>query len=112
MTFGADKRLGFPLLFVSSTVYMSLGSFENCKQNSFLHLQNKTVFFTSITGSGFVVQRLYRFAQFQADGRKFLDRFKSYSGSQISSQELNDSISTDCRHNLQQKVSFIIYFCL
>ena len=26
----------------------------------------------------------------QGDGRKFLDRFKSYSGSQISSQSLNE----------------------
>ena len=42
MTFGAGKRLVFPFLlvflFVSSIVYMSFGSFEKYKQNSFFHL--------------------------------------------------------------------------
>ena len=41
MAFGAD------FLFVSSVVYMSCGSFENV---------NKTIFFTSMIGSRFVIQ--------------------------------------------------------
>ncbi len=33
---------------------------------------------------------LSHWGKIQGDGRKFLDRFKSYSGSQISSQSLNE----------------------
>ena len=48
----------------------------------------------------------------QGDGRKFLDRFKSYLGSQISSQSLRSlrSISADYSQNPQQKVSFFHIF--
>ena len=42
----------------------------------------------------------------QGDGRKFLDRLKSYFGSQITSQSLNES--TDYSQKPQQKV---ILFC-
>ena len=49
----------------------------------------------------------------QVDGRKFLDRFKSYFGSQISSQPLNEIHI----YRLQPKAAtkgegFFIYFCL
>ena len=43
------------------------------------------------------------------DGQKFLDRFKSYFGSQISPQSLNESISTDYSQNPQQKVRFFLF---
>ena len=33
---------------------------------------------------------MYKTGKIQGDGRKFLDRFKSYFGSQISSQSLNE----------------------
>ena len=44
----------------------------------------------------------------RGDGRKFLDRFKSYFGLQISSQSLKlmRSISTNYSRNPQQMVSF------
>ena len=42
----------------------------------------------------------------KGDGRKFLDRFKSYFGSQISSQ----SLSADYSQNPQQKVRFFHIF--
>ena len=50
----------------------------------------------------------------QGDGRKFLDRLKSYFGLQISSQSLNES--TDYSQKPQQKVilfcfDFFIIFC-
>ena len=35
--------------------------------------------------------RQWMFGKIQGDGRKFLDRFKSYFGSQISSQSLNEA---------------------
>ncbi len=42
-------------------------------------------------GLGFMGWRCQKAAgKIQGDGRKFLDRFKSYSGSQISSQSLNE----------------------
>ena len=44
----------------------------------------------------------------QGDGRKFLDRFKSYFGSQISSQSLNEVHIY--RLNPQQKVIFFHIF--
>ena len=44
-----------------------------------------------------------RYGNVQGDGRKFLERFKSYFGSQISSRSLNDS------QNPQQKVIYFIY---
>ena len=48
------------------------------------------------------------------DGRKFLEHFKSYLGSQTATQSLKlmRSISTDYSQNPQQKVSFFIHFCL
>ena len=52
-------------------------------------------------------------SKIHGDGRKYLDHFKSYFGSQISSQSLNEvHIYRFYSQNLQQKVSFIIYFCL
>ena len=52
-------------------------------------------------------------AKIQGDGRKFLDRFKSYLGSQILSQSLNEVHI----YRLQLKSAtkgefFSIYFCL
>ena len=46
----------------------------------------------------------------QGDGRKFLDRFKRYFGSQISSQSLNEDYITNYSRNPQQKVSFFHIF--
>ena len=48
----------------------------------------------------------------RGDGRTFLDRFKSYFGSQISSQSLNvvHIRSTDYSRNSQQKVIFFHIF--
>ena len=46
----------------------------------------------------------------QGDGRKRLDHLKSYFGSQISSQSLSKSISTDCSQNPQQKVILVYIF--
>ena len=45
----------------------------------------------------------------QGDGRKFLDRSKSYSGSQISSQSLTAKIRNN---NKKGDFFFFIYFCL
>ena len=45
-------------------------------------------------------------AVIQGDGRKFLDRFKSYFGSQISSPSLNDA---DYSQKPEQKVIFFPY---
>ena len=48
----------------------------------------------------------------QGDGRKFLDRFKSYFGSQISSQSLNEvHIYRLQPKSATKKVIFFIYFC-
>ena len=49
----------------------------------------------------------------QGDGRKFLDRYKSYFGSQISSESLNETISADYSQNPQQNVIFFSsYICV
>ena len=48
----------------------------------------------------------------QGDSQKFLDHFKSYFGSQISLQSLNEVHIYRLQPNPQQKASFIIYFCL
>ena len=47
----------------------------------------------------------------QGDGRKFLEHFKSYLGSQIATQSLKlmRSVSTDYSQNPQQKVSFFFH---
>ena len=49
----------------------------------------------------------------QGDGRKFLDRFKSYFGSQISSQSLNEiHICWLQLKSATKRCFFFIYFCL
>ena len=50
----------------------------------------------------------------QGDGQKFLDRFKSYFGSQISSQSLNEvhTYQLQPKSATKKVIFFIIYFCL
>ena len=48
----------------------------------------------------------------QGDGRKFLDRFESYFGSQISSQSLNEVNIYWLQPKSATKGEFFIYFCL
>ena len=48
--------------------------------------------------------------QIQGDVRKFLERFKSYFGSQISRSLKKRSLSTDYSQNLQQKVIFFLIY--
>ena len=48
----------------------------------------------------------------QGDGRKFLDRFKSYFGLQISSQSLNEVCIYQLQPEIRNKRCFFIYFCL
>ena len=50
--------------------------------------------------------------EIQRDGRKFLDRFKSYFGSQISSQSLNEIHICRLQRKSATKGAFFIYFCL
>ena len=58
------------------------------------------------------ITHLILFGKIQGDGRKFLDRFKSYFGSQISSQSFMRSISTEYSLNPQQKVIFFHHIFL
>ena len=52
-------------------------------------------------------------SKIQGDGRKYLDRFKSYFGSQISSQSLNEVHIYRLQPNPQQKVIFcFVVFCI
>ena len=53
-----------------------------------------------------------RLGKIQGDGRKFLDRFKSYFGSQISSHSLNEIHIHRLKPKSATKGDFFIYFCL
>ena len=53
---------------------------------------------------------LSHWGKIQGDGRKFLDRFKSYSGSQISSQSLNEVHIYQLQPKSATKGDFFIYF--
>ena len=56
---------------------------------------------------------VFYLVKIQGDGRKFPDCCKSYFGSQMPTQSLNEvHILPIYRQYLQQKVIFFIYFCL
>ena len=57
-------------------------------------------------------KRINILGKIQGDGRKFLDQFKSYFGSQVSWQSINEVHVYQLQPKSAAKGEFFIYFCL